>query len=112
MTTNGSTGSIAPDVIEAYSQIDIACIGDVMTAKGLITIPEGIFPLARGMKICGPAVTMRHIQAQDKQNWARHEAVLVEHCKPGDVLVIEMGGRPDGSTFGGNITADAQRRGL
>lgn|SRR5487761_1767743 len=112
MTIAADTDRIPQSVIDAYSKIDVACIGDVMHGNGLVSIPEGLFPLDRKMRLCGPAVTMRHIQAQDHQNWARHEAVLVEHCRPGDVLVIDMGGRPDGSTFGGNITADAQRRGL
>lgn len=103
---------IPAEVVKAYSEIDVACIADVLFAKGWNCVPEGIFPIARDMKVCGPAVTMRHIASRYKENWARHEQVLVEHCRPGDVLVIDMGGRRDGSTFGGNISADAQHRGL
>jgi regulator of RNase E activity RraA len=104
--------AIPAEVVKAYSEIDVACIADVLFAKGWNCVPEGIFPIARDMKVCGQAVTMRHIASRYKENWARHEKVLVEHCKPGDVLVIDMGGRRDGSTFGGNISADAQHRGL
>lgn len=100
------------NIIEAYSKIPVSDIADVLFAKGWTCVPEGIFPIARTMKICGQAVTMRHIASRYKENWARHEQVLVEHCKPGNVLVIDMGGRRDGSTFGGNISADAQHRGL
>lgn len=103
---------IPASVIKAYAEIDVACIADVLFGLGLNCVPEGIHPVVRTMKVCGQAVTMRHIANRDGQNWARHEKVYVEFCRPGDVLVVDMGGRMDGSTWGGNISADAQRRGV
>lgn len=103
---------VPQDVIDAFKMIDAACVGDVVRGVGLNGIPEGIEPLTRDMTICGPAVTMRHIASYDNLNRARHEKVLVEMCKPGDVLVIDMGGRTDGGTWGGNITVEAIQRGL
>lgn len=99
------------EVVEAFSRIDCASIGDVLTGLGLRCIPEGIKPLSKGMKVCGPAVTMRHIAARDNRNWARHEKVRMM-CNPGDVMVIDMGGRTDGGTWGENGTIDAISRGL
>lgn len=55
---------------------------------------------------------MRQISSRDNLNRVRHEAVMVEHCRPGDVLAIDMGGRIDGSTWGGNVSADAKLKGL
>jgi 4-hydroxy-4-methyl-2-oxoglutarate aldolase len=99
-------------IVDEFKKIDAACVGDVVRGLGLNGIAEGLDPLSRDMKICGPAVTMRHIASRDNLNRARHEQVLVEMCKPGDVLVIDMGGRTDGGTWGGNITVEAMKRGL
>src|SRR5882762_4035016 len=64
------------------------------------------------MKLCGPAVTMRQITSRDNRNWARHEKVLAEMCRPGDVLVMDCGGRMDGAPWGSNVTREARTRGL
>lgn len=105
---------VKPDVIEEFRKIDPACIGDVLGGVGLRGIVHGLFPLDRAMKLCGPAVTIRQIASRDigRVNWARHEQVLVEMCRPGDVFVIDAGGRMDGGSWGGNVSIEAKNRGL
>lgn len=103
---------VSRDVIDAFSKIDTACIGDVLGGLGLRGITLGIHPLHPKMRICGQAVTMRQITSRDRRNWARHEQVLVEMCQPGDILVIDMGGRLDGAPWGANVTQEAINRKL
>lgn len=98
-------------VIEGFRGIDPACVSDVVQAEGLRGTVHGIYPLDRRMRICGPAVTMRQISSRDSRNWARHEAVLMM-CQPGDVLVMDFGGRVDGAPWGFNVTREARTRGL
>src|SRR5579859_4857319 len=97
----GQRMEIPKQIIDEFRKIEVACIGDVTSGLGYRCITQGLYPLARGMKVCGPAVTLRQITSRDNRNWARHEQVLVEMCRPGDVLVMDCGGRTDGAPWGG-----------
>lgn len=103
---------VPSELVEKFRALLPAHVGDVLRGLGLNCIAEGVYPLDRKMKVCGTAVTMRHIASRDGKNRARHEQVLIEMCRPGDVLVVDMGGRTDGGTWGGGIAVDAQKRGL
>ncbi len=109
---NNGPRTIDPRVIEGFRQVCCACVGDVLGGLGLNGIIGGLAPLDRKMKLCGPAVTMRQIASRDRRNWARHEKVLVEMTRPGDVFVIDAGGRMDASPWGGNVTYESLTRGL
>ena len=108
----GVDGQVTKEVIEGLRRVCAACVGDVLTGQGLNCVVEGVYPIDPSMKVCGPAVTLRHIASRDKKNWTRHAKLLKETCKPGDVLVVDMGGRTDGASWGDNIAIDARNRGL
>jgi regulator of RNase E activity RraA len=100
-------------IIEALAEIDTGCIGDVLGACHIRGIALGLAPLDRAMKLCGPAVTVRLITSRDRKSWARQEGQsLVESWRPGDVMVIDVGGRLDGAPWGGNATLQAINKGL
>jgi len=103
---------VPKEIVEAFSKIDVEDIGDVLGGLGLRSIAQGIYPIDPGMRICGPAVTMRQISSRDTQNWARHEEVLINMCVPGDVLVMDIGGRMDCATWGEIIAIEANNVGL
>ena len=122
-----ASSNIPAEVIAAYSEIDVSCIADVLAGQRLNCVVEGIFPVgghrhvprARAADgkafpiLCGPAVTMRQIATQELGvDAVRHQQVLLEVCEPGDVLVVEMGGRMDCCGWGGNMNADAKNRGI
>lgn len=103
--------SISAEVVDGFRDMPAAFVGDILGGLGLRCVPEGLRPLAPGMKLCGPAVTMRYITARDAADHARHQDVR-ELCRPGDVMVVEMGGRLDGGVLGAKGVIDAINRGM
>lgn len=102
-------------VVEGFKSLDTDCIGDVLYALGLNCIVQGIQPMAQGMKVCGRAATVREVPLQDPETWGKFETFspgLIALCRPGDVLVIDVGGRLDLTPWGSNATLLAKRQGL
>lgn len=67
----------------------------------------GIKPLASEMKLAGPAYTVR---CYPGATWAMEQAI--EKAEPGDVLVVDAGGRDDLIIMGGLMSRRAQQRGI
>jgi regulator of RNase E activity RraA len=105
----------ATDLLERLKTIDVACLSDALESLGLNCITSGIRPLQPDWRVCGPAVTMRLVPLQDRADWERELSThaLMDLAKPGDVIVVDMGGRLDlGAPFGGNTAKDGIVRGL
>ena len=75
--------------------------------KAFQSMRSGITPLASGMKVAGPAFTVR---CYPGATWAMEQAL--EKAKPGDVLVIDGGGSPDVILMGGLMSTRAKARGI
>jgi 4-hydroxy-4-methyl-2-oxoglutarate aldolase len=105
----------ASDVLQRLKAIDVACLSDALESMGLNCVTSGIRPLEHNWRICGPAVTMRLVPLQDRADWELELSThaLMDLAKPGDVIVVDMGGRLDlGAPFGGNTAKDGIVRGL
>lgn len=67
-----------------------------------------IKPLSASWRICGPAFTVRSQQCDDR--------LVVElaskYAKPGDVIVVDAGGRTDVAVWGLSMTRAAARAGV
>lgn len=97
-------------------------ISDILDALGVGgAIPGTILkPIIPGKKIAGPAVTLRYIperltptqslHAQAKAKLADRDAYAL--TEPGDVVVIDGGGRSEISAMGGLSTLVAKKYGL
>ena len=70
--------------IESFRKLAVATVYEASGRKGFIDC--GIKPLAKGMKICGPAFT---VQCAPGDNLMLHKAL--QAAKAGDVLVASMG---------------------
>jgi 4-hydroxy-4-methyl-2-oxoglutarate aldolase len=78
-------------------------------------VAQGIQPLDPTSRLCGPAFTLRQIPSQDRARWARDElpgSKLIEMADPGQVIVIDAGGRLDLAFWGDNMAAHALQKGL
>lgn len=101
----------------AFKRIDSGQVSDAMESLGLpraVIVGLGfIQPIAA--PIVGPAVTLRQIA---KDPGADRAARLVRHgeladlAKPGDVVLIDAGGRLDIATWGENHSRRCQARGV
>lgn len=70
-------------------------------------MPSAIKPVAPGMRICGPAVT---VDSPGGDNLWLHRAIYV--AEPGDVLVVHVRGEYDYGYWGEIMSLAAQVRGL
>lgn len=86
-----------------------AAIGDALRAHGrpFQCMDGGIHAVAPGMKLAGPAFTVRTYPGA---TWALEKAL--EIASPGDVLVVDAGGRPDVIIMGELMSMRAQQRGI
>ncbi|WP_196908311.1 RraA family protein [Candidatus Symbiopectobacterium sp. 'North America'] len=92
-------------VVEHLIRLGSATVYEAQGAVGALS--EAIKPLARGMKMAGPALTL-HMRPGD--NLMVHYALM--HAKKGDVLIINCDGFTGAGIWGDVLTTQAQHIGL
>ncbi|MBX3427134.1 MAG: RraA family protein [Pirellulales bacterium] len=92
-----------------WGQWGSACVSDALRALGrAFQSLEGSFPgLTPEHRLAGPAFTVR---CYPGATWALEQAL--ELASPGDVLVVDAGGRPDLIVMGALMSQRACSRGL
>ena len=93
------------EIIEAFRGQASATIHEASGRKGYIS--SEIKQIEKGMKLCGPAFT---VQCAAGDNMMLHKAL--ERAKPGDVLVVTVGGAYEYGYFGGLMATSAIARKL
>jgi 4-hydroxy-4-methyl-2-oxoglutarate aldolase len=101
------TGITRPDrkLIEAFRGLGAATVYEAAGRVGSVT--PAIKPLAKGVHILGPAVT---VLCHPRDNLMLHKALQI--AQPGDVLVASTGGYPDAGYWGGLMATSAMARKL
>ncbi len=99
-------------VIQAYLKLSTTNVSDALDRLQLRGAPHGILPLWPGcQKIVGRAMTMKLLpQGSSSPVLGTLEAIVA--AQPGDVLVIDQGGRMDVNSFGGIAMFTAVKYGL
>jgi 4-hydroxy-4-methyl-2-oxoglutarate aldolase len=97
-------------------------LSDILDSMGIAgAVPGSVLkPVLAGKKIAGPAVTLKYVPARLTPAQSFHEkakAKLADRdayamTEPGDVVVIDGGGRADISAMGGLSTLMAKKYGL
>jgi 4-hydroxy-4-methyl-2-oxoglutarate aldolase len=95
----------AKEIIDRFRGIGTATVHEASGRKGYIDC--AIKPLARGVRICGPAFT---VQCHPKDNLMLHKAL--ERAQPGDVIVASVGGFYEAGYWGGLMATSAMARKL
>jgi 4-hydroxy-4-methyl-2-oxoglutarate aldolase len=107
--------TISDELVEKFREIDCASVADGVTGLGLNGVVQGLSPVNPKWKICGRAVTMRQVPLQEPDAWS-HEgtdvASLISICKPGDIIVVDNGGRLDVAIFGGGSATKLKNFGI
>ncbi len=91
--------------IEQASIFSSATLCEAAGNKGIL--PTGLKPLDRGMKICGPVIT---VASPPVDNIMLHEALLV--AKEGDVIVATVSDQYEAGYWGDIMTVAAKERGV
>ncbi len=94
-----------PELIEAYRGLGAATVYEAAGRVG--SVSPAIKPLARGIRLLGPAVTVR---CHPRDNLMLHKALQV--ALEGDVIVCSTDGYPDAGYFGGLMATSAVARKL
>ena len=103
--------------VEAFRQLPTGNIADAMEELGLENgVATGIYPIDRSMPpMAGLAVTVQQGPRRPgagRERLTRHPKVMEEIARPGDVMVISVGGRLDVCSWGGILSLRAKRKGL
>jgi len=72
------------EVKKVFKEVSTANLSDAMHRSGDL---KGLFALVQGVKIAGPAVTVRTYPG----DWAK-TVQAIDHAKPGDVIIIDAAG--------------------
>ena len=81
------------ELVNKYRTMSAATVHEASGRKGAVDC--GIKPIARGVRICGPAFT---VQCHPGDNLMLHKAI--EKAQPGDVLVASVGGYYEAGYWG------------
>ncbi len=93
------------ELIEKYKEQASATVYEASGRKG--SIDPAIKPIAKGMKICGPAIT---VECKANDNLMLHKAIQV--AKPGDVIISTTQAFYNAGYFGGLMAGSAVARGI
>ena len=94
---------VPKELIESMKSIPTATIHEAYGGKGALF--HNVKPIQRGMKVCGPVVT---VKCRPGDNLIVHKAIYVAH--PGDVLLVDTGAFVEAGIWGGIMTEAAQQR--
>ena len=99
-------------IIERLLKLDTCAVADGMDRLGLTGATYGVHPMWPCPKIVGRAVTMK-IKPVGLDKPKQHLGTLpIDAAQPGDVIVIDNGGRPDTSCWGGLLALAAKTKGI
>jgi len=99
-------------IIERLLKLDTCAVSDGMDRLGLTGATYGVRPMWSCPKIVGRAVTMK-IKPVGLDKPKQHLGTLpIDAAQPGDVIVIDNGGRPDTSCWGGLLALAAKTKGI
>ncbi|MFF3573959.1 RraA family protein [Nocardia jiangxiensis] len=91
------------------SKFSTPTISDALDRLGIAGQVEGVYPAARGPRLAGRAFTVLY-QPIDVDGGTVGD--YIDDVPPGDVVVLDNGGRLDVTVWGDILTMVAQRRGL
>jgi regulator of RNase E activity RraA len=99
-------------IIERLSKLDTCAVSDALDSLALKGATWGVGPLWPCARIVGRAVTMK-IKPAGLQQPSQHLGTApIEAAKPGDIIVIDNGGKLEFSCWGGLLALSAKLKGL
>lgn len=90
-------------MVSSFRQFGAATVYEASGRNG--SVDPRIKPLDRGMRLLGPALTVR---CHPRDNLMLHKALQIAH--PGDIIVVDTGGYPNAGYFGDLMATSAIAR--
>lgn len=98
---NTTVPGVVDDLHHRLRAVGTAAVSDALDRLGLPGSAAGIAPLAPGQHLVGPAMTVRYVPIGAKRGTVGD---YLDECAPGQVLVLDNGGRTDCTVWGDILT--------
>jgi len=99
-------------ILERLAKLDTCAVSDGMDRLGLRGATFGVRPMWACPKIVGRAVTMK-IKPLGLEKPKQHlGTAAIVAAQAGDIIVVDNGGRPDSSCWGGLLSLAAKTKGI
>ncbi|MQA88279.1 MAG: demethylmenaquinone methyltransferase, partial [Streptosporangiales bacterium] len=97
------------DLVARLSRLDSCAVSDALDVLGVRGVASGLFPVWEGARLVGRAVTVKLVPGVPPPDAPGvHLGVrAIERCGPGDVIVVDNGGRVDMGGWGGLLSLAA-----
>ncbi|MCZ6625839.1 MAG: RraA family protein [Deltaproteobacteria bacterium] len=100
------------EFVERLAKLDTCAVSDALDRLGYRGATFGIRPVWSCPRIVGRAVTVK-VKPAGLERAKRHLCTpAIEAAQPGDVIVVDSGGRPDVSAWGGLLSLASKTKGL
>ncbi len=97
------------DLVKKFKALDTTSISDALDRLGINGGCQGILPQASGTKAVGRAFTVRYRPCGVEKGTVGD---FLDDVEPGQVVVLDNGGRTYGTVWGDIMTVYAQKRGI
>jgi len=97
------------DLIERFKELDTTCISDALDRLGIRGGCQGILPQVPGTKAVGRAFTVRYRPCGIDKDTVGD---FLEDVEPGQIVVLDNGGRIYGTVWGDIMTVYAMKHGI
>ncbi|MBV8087923.1 MAG: RraA family protein [Chloroflexi bacterium] len=98
------------ETVQAFSQLPTAAISDALDSLGIATQPIGIKPLTHTFRLAGRAWTLKYRAIGEVERGTVGD--YIDDIEPGQVVVLDNGGRLDRTVWGDILTLVAKHRGV
>ncbi len=100
---------VDPKIVEGFKQFDTTSVSDALDKLGITGGLLGIKPIVKGVSFCGPAFTVHYVPCSVVKGTVGD---FLEDVEPGQVVVIDNGGRAYCTVWGDLMTISASKRGI
>ena len=96
-------------IIEGFKKFDTTSVSDALDRLGIVGGLHGIRPVIAETKFCGPAFTVHYVPCGTIKGTVGD---FLDDVEPGQVVVLDNGGRTYCTVWGDLMTINASMRGI
>ena len=97
---------------ERLEKLSTTNLSDALDKIGIRGIAIGIRPVWGAPKIIGNALTIKMTAAGETKSTTHLGSAVIDGAEEGDIILVDNGGRPDVSCWGGILATGAKKRGV
>jgi 4-hydroxy-4-methyl-2-oxoglutarate aldolase len=100
---------VDPKIIEGFKKFDTTSVSDALDRLGITGGLHGIRPVVEGVRFCGTAFTVHYVPCGVEKGTVGD---FLDDVEPGQVVVLDNGGRTYCTVWGDLMTINASQRGI